>query len=68
MDWLVDCVQEGAGDDMMLSFDTTNLAAIEVGLKKLRRMVTLTPSSTPPQPKKNDWRWCRRLPRNMAPS
>ena len=34
MDWLVDCVQEGVGD-MTLSFDTTNLAAIEVGLKKL---------------------------------
>jgi len=36
MDWLVDCVQEGVGD-MMLSFDTTNLAAIEVGLKKVAR-------------------------------
>lgn len=36
MDWLVDCVQEGVGD-MMLSFDTTNLAAIEVGLKKIAR-------------------------------
>ncbi len=36
MDWLVDCVQEGAGD-MMLSFDTTNLAAIEAGLKKIKR-------------------------------
>ncbi|MEK6574808.1 MAG: dihydropteroate synthase, partial [Chloroflexota bacterium] len=34
MDWLVDCVQEAVGD-MTLSFDTTNLAAIEVGLKKL---------------------------------
>jgi len=33
MDWLVDCVQEGVGD-MTLSFDTTNLAAIEAGLKK----------------------------------
>ena len=33
MDWLVDCVQEAVGD-MTLSFDTTNLAAIEVGLKK----------------------------------
>jgi 5-methyltetrahydrofolate corrinoid/iron sulfur protein methyltransferase len=36
MDWLVDCVQEGVGD-MMLSFDTTNVAAIEVGLKKIKR-------------------------------
>jgi 5-methyltetrahydrofolate corrinoid/iron sulfur protein methyltransferase len=36
MDWLVDCVQEGVGD-MTLSFDTTNIAAIEVGLKKLAR-------------------------------
>ena len=34
MAWLVDCVQEGVGD-MTLSFDTTNLAAIEVGLKKV---------------------------------
>jgi 5-methyltetrahydrofolate corrinoid/iron sulfur protein methyltransferase len=34
MDWLVDCVQEGVGD-MTLSFDTTNLAAIEAGLKKV---------------------------------
>ncbi len=33
MDWLVDCVQEAVGN-MTLSFDTTNLAAIEVGLKK----------------------------------
>lgn len=36
MEWLVDCVQEGVGD-MMLSFDTTNLAAIEAGLKKVKR-------------------------------
>ena len=34
MDWLVDCVVE-AVPDMTLSFDTTNLAAIEVGLKKV---------------------------------
>jgi 5-methyltetrahydrofolate corrinoid/iron sulfur protein methyltransferase len=33
VNWLVDCVQEGVGD-MTLSFDTTNLAAIEAGLKK----------------------------------
>jgi 5-methyltetrahydrofolate corrinoid/iron sulfur protein methyltransferase len=36
MDWLVDCVYEGVGD-MLLSLDTTNLAAIEVGLKKTKR-------------------------------
>ena len=34
MDWLVDCVQEGV-PGLTLSFDTTNLAAIEVGLKKV---------------------------------
>jgi len=34
MDWLVDVVQE-AVPGMTLSFDTTNLAAIEVGLKKV---------------------------------
>ena len=34
MDWLVDCVVEGV-PGMTLSFDTTNLAAIEVGLKKV---------------------------------
>jgi 5-methyltetrahydrofolate corrinoid/iron sulfur protein methyltransferase len=36
MDWLVDCMHEAVGD-MLLSLDTTNLAAIEVGLKKTRR-------------------------------
>src|SRR5574337_1820440 len=35
MDWLVDCMQEAVGD-MTLSFDTTNLEAIKVGLKKTR--------------------------------
>jgi 5-methyltetrahydrofolate corrinoid/iron sulfur protein methyltransferase len=34
MGWLVECVQE-AVPGMTLSFDTTNLAAIEVGLKKV---------------------------------
>ena len=34
--WLIDCVQEGVGD-MTLSFDTTNLAAIETGLKKVAK-------------------------------
>lgn len=36
MDWLVDCAQEAVGD-MTLSLDTTNLAAIETGLKKITR-------------------------------
>ncbi len=36
VDWLVDCVQEAVGD-MPLSFDTTNVAAIEAGLKKTSR-------------------------------
>jgi 5-methyltetrahydrofolate corrinoid/iron sulfur protein methyltransferase len=36
VDWLVDCVQEAVGD-MTVSFDTTNLAAIEAGLKKTKR-------------------------------
>jgi 5-methyltetrahydrofolate corrinoid/iron sulfur protein methyltransferase len=34
IDWLVDCMQE-AVPGMTLSFDTTNLAAIEAGLKKV---------------------------------
>jgi 5-methyltetrahydrofolate corrinoid/iron sulfur protein methyltransferase len=34
MAWLVDCIQE-ATPEMTLSFDTTNLEAIEVGLKKV---------------------------------
>jgi 5-methyltetrahydrofolate corrinoid/iron sulfur protein methyltransferase len=34
MDWLVDCMQE-AVPGMTLSLDTTNLAAIEVGLEKI---------------------------------
>lgn len=34
MDWLVDCMQE-AVPGMTLSLDTTNLAAIEVGLQKV---------------------------------
>src|SRR3972149_5052461 len=37
IDWLIDCVQEGVGEALTLSFDTTNLAAIEVGLKKLAK-------------------------------
>jgi len=34
MGWLVDCMQEAVGD-VTLSLDTTNLAAIEAGLRKL---------------------------------
>lgn len=34
MDWLVDCMEE-AVPGMMLSLDTTNLAAIEAGLKRV---------------------------------
>lgn len=37
IDWLIDCVQEGVGEAMTLSFDTTNLAAIETGLKKVAK-------------------------------
>jgi 5-methyltetrahydrofolate corrinoid/iron sulfur protein methyltransferase len=37
MDWLVDCMHEAVGPGFMLSFDTTNLAAIETGLKKVPR-------------------------------
>jgi 5-methyltetrahydrofolate corrinoid/iron sulfur protein methyltransferase len=36
MSWLVDVVQEGVGNDMPLSLDTTNLAAIEAGLQKIK--------------------------------
>jgi 5-methyltetrahydrofolate corrinoid/iron sulfur protein methyltransferase len=35
--WLVDVVHEAVGTDVILSFDTTNLAAIETGLKKVPR-------------------------------
>jgi len=34
VDWLLDCMQE-AVPGMMISFDTTNLAAIETGLKRV---------------------------------
>jgi 5-methyltetrahydrofolate corrinoid/iron sulfur protein methyltransferase len=34
VDWLVDCMQE-AVPDMTISFDTTNLSAIETGLKRV---------------------------------
>src|SRR5512136_2337864 len=37
MSWLVDVMQEAVGTDVPLSLDTTNLAAIEAGLKKVPR-------------------------------
>ncbi|MCL4488134.1 MAG: dihydropteroate synthase [Chloroflexi bacterium] len=37
MSWLVDAVQEAVGTDITLSFDTTNLAAIQAGLAKVPR-------------------------------
>lgn len=36
MSWLIDVVQEGVGTEVPLSLDTTNLSAIEAGLKKLK--------------------------------
>ncbi len=37
MSWLVDVVHEAVGSDVVLSFDTTNLAAIKAGLAKVPR-------------------------------
>jgi 5-methyltetrahydrofolate corrinoid/iron sulfur protein methyltransferase len=37
MSWLVDVVQEAVGTDVVLSFDTTNLAAIKAGVAKVQR-------------------------------
>lgn len=37
MSWLVDVLQEAVGADVTLSFDTTNLAAIQAGLAKVPR-------------------------------
>ncbi len=37
MSWLVDVVQEAVGTDVTISFDTTNLAAIQAGLAKVPR-------------------------------
>lgn len=45
VDWLVDHVQAGA-PDTVLSFDTTNLAAIEAGLKKWPRGKTIINSTS----------------------
>jgi 5-methyltetrahydrofolate corrinoid/iron sulfur protein methyltransferase len=37
MSWLVDVVHEAVGNDVILSFDTTNLEAIKAGLNKVPR-------------------------------
>ena len=37
MSWLVDVVHEAVGADFVLSFDTTNLAAIKAGIAKVPR-------------------------------
>ncbi len=37
MSWLVDVVHEAVGQDITLSFDTTNLSAIKAGLAKVPR-------------------------------
>jgi 5-methyltetrahydrofolate corrinoid/iron sulfur protein methyltransferase len=48
MEWLVDCMQE-AVPDMTLSFDTTNLGAIEVGLKKQGGNAFINSTSAEPE-------------------
>ncbi len=44
MSWLVDVMQEAVGTDVPLSLDTTNLAAIEAGLKKIPRGLAIVNS------------------------
>jgi 5-methyltetrahydrofolate corrinoid/iron sulfur protein methyltransferase len=44
MDWLVDCMLE-AVPEMTISLDTTNLSAIEVGLKKLGQKAMINSTS-----------------------
>ena len=44
MSWLVDVMQEAVGTDVPLSLDTTNLAAIEAGLKKVPRGLAIVNS------------------------
>ncbi len=44
MSWLVDAIQEAVGVDVPLSLDTTNLAAIEAGLKKIPRGMAIVNS------------------------
>src|SRR3989304_3259871 len=73
MDWLVDCVQE-AVPGMTLSFDTTNLAAIEVGLKKVGANAIINSTSAeeerlanvPPLASASPGRSSSRAPRKWA--
>jgi 5-methyltetrahydrofolate corrinoid/iron sulfur protein methyltransferase len=44
MNWLVDVMQEAVGQDVPLSLDTTNLAAIEAGLKKIPKGLAIVNS------------------------
>jgi 5-methyltetrahydrofolate corrinoid/iron sulfur protein methyltransferase len=46
MDWIVDAVQEVT--DVPLSLDTTNVAAIETGLKKVKRQAMINSTSADP--------------------
>jgi 5-methyltetrahydrofolate corrinoid/iron sulfur protein methyltransferase len=48
VEWLVDCMQE-AVPDMTLSFDTTNLAAIETGLKRWGGNAIVNSASAEPE-------------------
>ncbi len=47
MDWIVDAVQEVT--DVPLSLDTTNVAAIEAGLKKAKRQAMINSTSADPE-------------------
>ncbi len=44
--WLVDVVQEAVGNDITLSFDTTNLAAIRAGVAKVPRGLAIINSTS----------------------
>ncbi len=44
MGWLVDLMHEAVGTDVPLSLDTTNLAAIEAGLKKVPKSLAIVNS------------------------
>ena len=46
MDWIVDAVQEVT--DVPLSLDTTNVAAIETGLKRVKRQAMINSTSADP--------------------
>ena len=47
MDWIVDAVQEVT--DVPLSLDTTNMAAVETGLKKVKRQAMINSTSADPE-------------------